>query len=119
MSEKKVHYAKAKASDKTYQVFYNREPILESNQVVELVEHYDGKDFPAVIYFPESAISALETIKTEYSTNCTIKGEASYRSYKDAENGIWSYENPLDDMAQIKSHFAFDRKKGFQVKLKL
>ena len=117
MTEEKAHYAKTEVSDKTYQVFYNGDPILESDQVVELVEHYDGKDFPAVIYFSESAISALETFKTEYSTHCPIKGDASYWSYKEAENGIWSYEDPLGSVAQLKNHFSFDQKKGFQVKL--
>ena len=87
MGEEKVHYAKTEISDQTYQVYYNRELILESDQVVKLNEHYDGKDFPAVIYFPESAISNLETTRTEQSTNCPIKGDASYWNYKEAENG--------------------------------
>ena len=119
MSADKVHFAKTEESDRTYQVFYKNDLILESNQVVKLSEHYDGKDFPPVIYFPQSALSALETSKTDLSTSCPIKGDASYWSYQEAENGIWSYENPNQNMNQIKGYFGFDQKKGFQVKLKV
>lgn len=118
MSDKKVHFAKTESSNKTYQVFYNNELILESDKIVKLNEHYDGKDAPPVIYFPDSAISTLETSKTEHSTHCPIKGDASYWSYKDAADGIWSYENPNQNVNQIKQHFGFDQKKGFRVTLK-
>ncbi len=39
MSEEKAHYAKTEASDQTYQVFFNQELILESNQAIKLDEH--------------------------------------------------------------------------------
>ena len=49
----------------------------------------------------------------------SIKGSASYWSYKEAENGIGSYENPIQDMNRIKACFGFDQKKGFRIKVKL
>ena len=55
-----------------YQVFYEGELILESNEVVKLKEHHDGKDFPPVIYFPLSALSDLERSRTELTTTCSI-----------------------------------------------
>jgi len=116
LSNDKVHYAKTEELNQTYQVFYKNELILESNKIIKLNEHYDGKDFPAVIYFP--SLSGMETSKTDLSTSCSIKGEASYWSYKEADNGIWSYENPKSEMNQIKGFFAFEQKKGFEVKLK-
>ena len=106
-------------SDRVYQVFYEGELILESNEVVKLKEHHDGKDFPPVIYFPLSALSDLEMSRTELTTTCSIKGSASYWSYKEAENGIGSYENPIQDMNRIKACFGFDQKKGFRIKVKL
>ena len=117
MSNDKVHYAKTEESNQTYQVFYKNELVLESNEVIKLKEHYDGKDFPVVIYFP--ALSGLETSKTALSTNCPIKGDASYWRYQEADNGIWSYENPKQEVIQIKGYFGFDQKKGFQVKPKI
>ena len=61
MTETPVHFAKTVLSENTYQVSYNNEPILESNQVVLLNEHYEGKDFPSVKYFPKSEIDKLIT----------------------------------------------------------
>ena len=115
MSTEKVHYSKTEKSSKTYQVFYQDELILESNEVVKLKEHYDGKDFPAVIYFPN--LSGLETSKTELSTKCKIKGDASYWTYREAEDGIWSYEDPTEEAIEIKGHYTFNQKKGFRVDL--
>jgi len=119
MSDQKTHYAKLEASDQSYQVFYQGELIFESNQIIKLNEHYDGKDFPAVIYFPHSSLADLEATKTAHSTHCPIKGDASYWSYREAENGIWAYENPIQELAQIKDYVAFNRKKGFKVAVKL
>ena len=52
MSENKIHYAKTAFNDQVYQVFYNDEFILESHQTIEVTEHYNGKAYPPVIYFP-------------------------------------------------------------------
>jgi uncharacterized protein (DUF427 family) len=39
---------------------------------------------------------------------CPFKGHASYWSLKGgAENAVWSYEDPYDDMAAIKGRLAF------------
>lgn len=110
-----AHYARTEPSDLTYQVFFNEDLILECSQVVKLEEHYDGKDFDPVIYFPSAAISALEIVGTEFSTHCPIKGDASYWSYRDASNGIWSYQEPLSQVDSIRGHFAFNQSKGFRV----
>ncbi|MDH3388912.1 MAG: DUF427 domain-containing protein [Gammaproteobacteria bacterium] len=115
MTEAKTHYATTQASDDTYRVFYGEALILESNRVIELNEHYAGKDYAAVIYFPASAFSALETVQTDKSTHCPIKGDASYWSYRDSVNGIWCYQEPLPQVRQIKNHYAFDQTRGFRV----
>jgi len=118
MTEEKMHYAKTELSDQIYQVSYKGDVVVESGNVVLLKEHYKGKDFPPVFYFPPNVLGGLGASKTDHGSVCPIKGQASYWSYKDAENGIWSYENPNDDMSQIKDHFGFDQKKGFRVKRK-
>lgn len=117
MSEAKAHFAKTVASAQTYQVFFKQELILESNQAIELKEQFDGKVFAAVIYFPESDISAFQTLKTDKTTHCPIKGDASYWNYRDAENGIWSYQEPYPQVSQIKNHYAFVQAKGFRSKV--
>ncbi len=115
MNQENTHYAKTKVAEDTYQVFFNEELILESNQAVELEEHYAGKDFPAVIYFPESALTELEISKAEKSTHCPIKGDASYWSYQEAANSIWCYQEPYSQVDQIRNHYAFDQSQGFRI----
>ena len=115
MSEEKAHYAKTEASDQTYRVFFDNELILESSQAIKLDEHYDGNDFPSVIYFPESAIEMLDTSESEFSTHCPIKGDATYRNFQTIENSIWCYREPYPQVCQIKGHYAFDQSKGFRI----
>lgn len=115
MSETKMHYASTEASNQTYQLYYDGELILESDQAVELKEHYQGQDFAPVIYFPESVISTLDTTNSDRVTHCPIKGDAAYLSYREATNGIWFYPRPLAPVSQIKNHYAFDQSKGFRV----
>ncbi|MEM7184823.1 MAG: DUF427 domain-containing protein [Spirochaetota bacterium] len=115
MSEKKAHYATIERSEDNYQVTYNQEVILQSKQVLLVHEHYSGKDYPPVVYFPQSAIDSLETSPTELSTKCPIKGNASYLTYKEAESGIWTYADPKPDLQQLKGYYAFAQQKGFRV----
>lgn len=115
MSAEKIHNAKTRTSDRTYRVFFNDELILESNQAIELNEHYDGKDFAPVIYFPESVVSTLQTSKTDHSSHCPIKGDASYLNFRNAANSIWYYPEPYPQVSQIKNHYAFSQSQGFRV----
>jgi len=115
MSEDKTHYAKTEASTQTYRVFYGEELILESNQVIELKEYYQGKAAAPVVYFPESAISSLQTSSSNHMTHCPIKGDAAYLNFRNASNGIWFYPQPLSSVGQIRNHYAFDLSQGFRV----
>lgn len=115
MNEEKSHYANTETSDQTYQVFFDEELILQSNQAIKLDEHYDGKDFASVIYFPESVISALSTTSSDLVTHCPIKGDASYLNYREVANSIWCYKDPYPQVGQIKNHYGFDQSKGFRV----
>ena len=118
MDQAQEHYASLECTSQTFQVFYKGEWILQSNQVVQLTEHYKGKTFDPICYFPPMALANITTIKTDLSTSCPIKGKASYWSYQESENGIWSYETPKENIIKIKSHYGFDQNKGFKVVLK-
>jgi uncharacterized protein (DUF427 family) len=54
-------------------------------------------------------------VKTEHSTYCPYKGDASYYSLSaggdTVENAVWSYETPYDEVMEIKEHLAFYPKK--------
>ncbi len=79
----------------------------ESKSALELSEG----DYPAVIYFPPSDLAMAFLEKTDHSTHCPHKGDASYYSIvtksKTLKNAAWTYETPSDDVQDIKDHIAF------------
>lgn len=79
----------------------------ESQNALELSE----EGYNPVIYFPRADIAMAFLDPTEKSTRCPHKGDASYFSIVNksgtAENAVWSYENPLESVAEIKGHLAF------------
>lgn len=79
----------------------------ESKNALELSEG----DYPAVIYFPREDIAMAFLDESDHSTHCPHKGDASYFSIvtksQTLENVVWSYENPMEDVARIKDHLAF------------
>ncbi|WP_121634533.1 DUF427 domain-containing protein [Tropicibacter alexandrii] len=87
----------------------------ESSRALELVEG----DLPPVIYFPREDIGMAFLDRTDHTTTCPHKGEASYFSImsksKTYENAVWSYENPKDEVGAIKDHLAFYVQDGIAV----
>lgn len=115
MDQEQTHYATTAAADRVYRVYFDDELIIESEQAVILEEHHDGEDYPPVVYFPPADVAPLYAEKTGLSTHCPIKGDASYWSFREAVNGIWSYQDPLPQVEAIRGYFAFDQGKGFRV----
>ena len=67
-------------------------------------------NYPPVQYIPraDATIAAFE--RTDHSTYCPYKGDASYFSIPGVdrgENAIWSYEAPYKAVAAIRNHLAF------------
>ncbi|MBW4985222.1 DUF427 domain-containing protein [Mameliella sp. CS4] len=87
----------------------------ETGNALEL--HEDGH--APVIYFPREDIAMAFLDRTDHSTHCPHKGDASYFSIvsksKTYENAVWSYEAPKSDVAQIKDHLAFYPQDGVAV----
>lgn len=79
----------------------------ESTDALELSEG----DFAPVIYFPRADIAMALLDRTDKSTHCPHKGDASYFSIVNrssvTENAAWSYEAPVEAAARIKDHLAF------------
>ena len=115
MPQEKSHYANTRPSSRNHRVYLGDELLLESRQAIEMNEHYDGKDFDTVIYFPAAAIEDLDTRKTDLSTFCPIKGHASYLDFRDLHNCIWYYADPLPSVEAIRDHIAFDQARGFRI----
>ncbi len=115
MSEPRSHYATTRPAARGYRVEFDGRSIVESHDAIELREHYAGKDYPPVVYFPAAAIAGLETSASARTTHCPIKGDASYLNCGDVVDAIWCYREPLAGVAAIEDHYAFDPGKGFRV----
>ncbi|MER8483693.1 DUF427 domain-containing protein [Mesorhizobium sp. M1322] len=67
--------------------------------------------YPRVLYIPFEDIDFDQLRKTELSTHCPYKGDASYWSVLPAagagKNAMWGYEQPFDEMIEIRDHGAF------------
>ncbi|MEM8731058.1 MAG: DUF427 domain-containing protein [Pseudomonadota bacterium] len=81
--------------------------LAESNQALELLEN----GYNPVIYFPRDDVGMAFLEPTDKATTCPHKGQASYFSIMNRsatiENGAWSYEDPIADVAEIKGYVAF------------
>ena len=81
----------------------------ETTNALELSEG----DLPPVIYFPREDVAMAFLDRTDKVTHCPHKGDATHYSIVNkssvTENAVWSYEDPIAEMAEIKGHLAFYR----------
>ncbi|WP_374430322.1 DUF427 domain-containing protein [Tabrizicola sp.] len=79
----------------------------ESHRALELKEG----TYPPVTYVPREDIDMSRLVRTEKATTCPWKGQASYYSVRTdsgvLDNAVWSYEDPIPDVAPIAGHLAF------------
>ncbi|MDJ0826908.1 MAG: DUF427 domain-containing protein [Rhodobacter sp.] len=79
----------------------------ETANAIELTE---GRYAP-VIYFPRDDIAMAFLDRTDKTTHCPHKGDATYYTIEaksgPIENAAWSYESPKDGVEAIAGHLAF------------
>jgi uncharacterized protein (DUF427 family) len=67
--------------------------------------------YPVVQYVPRQDVNMALLERTDHTTYCPYKGDASYYSIPlggaRSTNAIWSYEAPYEAVAEIKDHVAF------------
>jgi uncharacterized protein (DUF427 family) len=67
--------------------------------------------YPAVQYIPRRDVDMAALRRSNHTTYCPYKGEASYYSIPAGAdrslNAVWTYESPFAAMAQIKEYVAF------------
>lgn len=90
-------------------VVFNDETIADSGNVLLMQE----QNHAPVCYFPQSDVAMRFLRRTDHSTHCPYKGDASYWTLsvagKTEENAVWCYETPYDEVAEIKGYVAFYR----------
>ena len=94
----------AKPAAARVQVKLKGELIADSTEAIRLEEG----SYPPVYYFPRKDVKMDRLVRSSHHTHCPFKGDASYYSFKGgAENAVWSYETPFDEMQAIKELLAF------------
>ena len=67
--------------------------------------------YPAVQYIPRRDVNMSLLARSDHTTYCPYKGDASYYSIPAggdrSVNAVWTYETPFEAMAQIKDYVAF------------
>ena len=67
--------------------------------------------YPPVQYIPRRDVDMAALARSEHTTYCPYKGDASYYSIPAGADrsikAVWTYEAPFDAMAQIKDYVAF------------
>jgi uncharacterized protein (DUF427 family) len=90
------------------QVTFKGEIIADTRDAIRMDEAMEGSTVaPAVYYIPRKDVK-MERLARTATQYCPFKGEASYYSLTNgAENAVWSYEQPYDEMMAIKDLLAF------------
>ncbi|MDP3658839.1 DUF427 domain-containing protein [Phenylobacterium sp.] len=67
--------------------------------------------YPPVVYFPRADVDMAYMSRTDRSTHCPYKGDASYYTVlmdgHFGENAVWTYEEPFPAMETIRERLAF------------
>jgi uncharacterized protein (DUF427 family) len=67
--------------------------------------------YPPVQYIPIEDVDSSQLERTDHATYCPYKGDCSYYSVvaggQKSVNAVWSYEEPLPAVVQIKGHVVF------------
>jgi uncharacterized protein (DUF427 family) len=81
--------------------------IADSRAVLTIRE----ASYAPVQYFPRADVDMAALTRSEHTTYCPYKGDASYYSIPAggdrSVNAVWTYEAPFEAMARIKEYVAF------------
>lgn len=102
-----ANHIKIKPAQGTWSVRAGGAVLGESSEALELSEG----DYPPVIYFPRKDVAMAFLDESDQTSHCPHKGDARYFSVvtksRTLQNAVWSYEDPKDEVAEIRDHLAF------------
>jgi uncharacterized protein (DUF427 family) len=101
------HRVDLEPSSQRVRVEFDGELIAESDRTLIVRETRHDP----VVYFPRDGVRFDRLERTDHETFCPFKGEASYWTLRVGdrveENAVWSYEDPFDEVADLKDYVAF------------
>ncbi len=101
------HYVRVEPSPRRVRAVIGGETIADSTRMSLL---HEANHLP-VYYFPLEDVRLDLMAKTDTSTHCPYKGDASYRSLtlggRNVDDILWSYETPFDEVPELAGLAAF------------
>ena len=105
------HAITIEKSPNRIKVSFNGTVVADTTQALILKEG----PLPPATYIPREDVQMSYLERTDHSTHCPFKGHASYFSVhvgdRTADNAVWTYETPIDSVAQIKDCLSFYKEK--------
>ena len=102
-----AHAISIKKNPNRIKVTFNETVIADTQKALVLKEG----PLPPVNYIPREDVQMSYLQRTDHSTHCPFKGDASYFTVdvndKTEHNAVWTYEAPIDSVAQIKDYLVF------------
>lgn len=92
---------------KRVRITFGGRVIADTTRALALKE----ASYKPVFYIPRADVDMRLLKATDHHTHCPYKGDASYFTIeaggRDAQNAVWSYEQPFPAMVEIKNFLAF------------
>ena len=100
-----------KPADKCIQVLFADEVVAKTCNALLVKE----TNLEPVYYLPIADTRVDTLVRSEHTSFCPFKGDASYYSLQAAnqqsENAVWTYKNPYEEVAGLKDYVAFYKDK--------
>jgi len=97
------HTITLEPTNETVTVRLNGTVLTKSTAAIRLNE----SNYDPVLYFPPQDVDTRLITKSEHTSYCPFKGDATYWSCDGLDNIAWSYEAPFDEVMGIKKYVAF------------
>jgi uncharacterized protein (DUF427 family) len=101
-SARSAHHIETHPEERRVQVRINGDTVADSSRALALTEG----SLPTRWYLPRDDISA-QLEPSDRRTTCPFKGEATHFSVGTEDAVAWSYEEPIDQVAEIRDLVAF------------
>ena len=102
-----AHRVTIEPNPRRLQIKFKGQIVADTTRALTLREG----SLPPVQYLPRSDADLTHFERSETTTHCPFKGEASYYSLvvdgQTAPDAVWTYETPNPEVAAIKDHLAF------------
>lgn len=104
------------AADHRIDIAANSHRVRVIHQGITVADTHEGltlseSGLPDVFYFPRADVNMARLERSDHTSHCPYKGNASYFHLRTEdgliENAAWSYEQPFEKVKDITGYLAF------------